>query len=162
MVTDDPLRIAAKYLRIARSADVSGRRTLAKAALAAKTTYLHGLDTHGVASHRLRGVGAHGAAVGVRYEVGVEADAAMIHATGPWQLVENDTSAIARIPKARGRRAKARKRLKMPDGRVVMTSHRGPTRGKHIWAETTPEAMTTAKKVFDVETLLALKRSAGL
>jgi hypothetical protein len=64
-------------------------------------------------SGRLRNVGRNGAKLGVRYDIkGTNNPTALIRATGPWQIIENRTSAhiivAKRLGRGQGRTSRAR------------------------------------------------------
>jgi hypothetical protein len=94
------------------------------------------------ASGRMRGVGASGAAVGVRSTtVGLRRPTALIRATGPVHLLERDTRTHTISP----RRAKA---LLTPDGPRASVRHPG-TRGQHPFEKGIAEGLLLAKAVVE-------------
>jgi hypothetical protein len=97
---------------------------------------------------RLRGVGKRGARLNVRYTLTTTADnpAALVFATGPWQLIERDTKPHD-IPKVRGKRA--RRRYAVIDGHPYARAHHPGTRGQHPWAKGVEIAKPVIGRVFD-------------
>lgn len=79
-------------------------------------------------------MGGRNAKVGVRYDIkGTRNPSALMRATGPLHLVENDTSPRV-IPKARRRRG-ARKMLRLPDGGIRRSVNHPGTKGQQPFAE---------------------------
>lgn len=120
----------AARMKAVEDATVKGTRTtVASAALKAKTIIMSGSPS------RLRGVGKKGAALGVRYTLsGSEATpSARLRATGPWQLIEEDTSPHEIRPKKR--KSKGRGAIAIPGIGVRAYAHHPGSRGKHPWAK---------------------------
>jgi hypothetical protein len=109
---------------------------------------------------RLRGVGKHGATLGVRYTVTKTADepAALVYATGPWALIEFDTRAH-QIPRQRvsARFEGVFGHAVIPGGaeggvhgkRGVRTRvHHPGTHGKKPWAHGVERSVPLIRQVF--------------
>ena len=128
--------------------------------LAAKATITASLRKS-VPSGRLRNVGKNGTTLSVASNVvGSEAPRGLVHANGPWQLIESDTKAHVIVAKGVGKSIKGRgsghakkqakfnalfggdqagvyggtKPLRTPYGPRYRVSHPG-TKGKHPWAD---------------------------
>jgi hypothetical protein len=128
--------------------------------LTAKATLVASL-TRAVPSRRLRNVGKNGAALSVASNVvGTENPRGLVHANGPWQLIESDTKAHVIVAKGVGKQLKgrgsghAKKQVKFnalfggdqtgvysgthplntPYGPRYRVNHPG-TQGKHPWAD---------------------------
>jgi hypothetical protein len=107
---------------------------------------------------RLSGVGKRGAKIGVRYNVGNFGGEAksLIHATGPFHLIERDTKAH-RIPKERGRRARKRYAVIPGVGVRAWAKHPG-TKGQHPWAKGLLAARPAVQRVLESKAAHALRR----
>ena len=86
-VSTSPAQLAAKIEALAVALNRGDDLLVVDAAKVAKGIIKAG------APGRLRGVGKHGATLNVRYTVSTSGDspAALVFATGPWQLIERDT-----------------------------------------------------------------------
>ena len=85
-------QLAAKMNRYATTIPRVNKRAVESSALLMKDTALAELDK--VAPRRKVNVGRSGSRLGVRYDVkGIGNPTALVRATGPWQIVENDTRA---------------------------------------------------------------------
>ena len=134
-------------------------------------------DTGG--DSRLSGVGKSGAKLGARFKLyGGENPTAYITATGPYHLLERNTSARFIIP--RGWRVSRRytnlvKKGKLPadgkviylggakalkfDGRFAMTAEHPGTRGKHTFERAWKRAAPEAPRIFQREVSAALRKA---
>lgn len=131
--------IAARMTAAQNAADKAAKQTVATAALKAKLAIQSGSPA------RLRGVGKSGAKLGVSYRLsGAGArTTATVRATGPWQLIEEDTRPHVIRSKRRGR-----KKGRGGQGAIVIpgvgprvAAHHPGTRGKHPWAKGVEKAM---------------------
>lgn len=105
---------------------------------------------------RLSGVGRRGARVGARYDVkGVTNPTALIRATGPFQLIEHDTSAHPIRPRRRRRGG----RLRLADGSFRAGVRHPGTRAKRPFARGVTRAQSEPGKALDRAVQDAIKRS---
>jgi hypothetical protein len=117
-------------------------RTVEVAAQVVKRSVQVQMVGAGVKANRLRGVGKKGARIGVRYDI--DQKKALVRATGPFHLIENDTKAH-RIPKQRGARARTRYAVIPGVGVRAYANHPG-TKGKHPWAKGVEAAMPIQRR----------------
>jgi len=111
---------------------------------------------------RLSGVGKRGAKLGVRYNVSNSTEPkSLVFATGPFQLIENNTKAH-RIPKERKQRKGARRRLAVIPGvgPRAWAMHPG-TKGQHPWAKGVKAAEPEVAALLEKRTTLAIRRIFG-
>lgn len=114
-----------------KALEKADRDIINDAALLAKNTILG--EIKGVVPD-LRMSGVRNAKVNVRYDIkGQSNPTALIKATGPLHLVENDTSAH-RIPKA-GRRRRKVKTLRLPSGEFRRSVTHPGTKGQQPFAK---------------------------
>jgi hypothetical protein len=117
----------------------------------------------------LSGVGKRGTKVGARFDmVGPRLDEALVRATGPMQIIENDTDQHQQIPSGIGRARRQSRRaakqqlyealfgssgfagtkpLAAPGGPFYRVNHPG-TRGKHTWARAIEKAKPKVPQVY--------------
>jgi hypothetical protein len=124
--------VAGRMRAVEESTAKGMRVTVTAAAMKAKVAISAG------APASLRGVGKSGAKLGVRYTLsGSETNpSAKLRATGPWQLIEENTSPHTIGPKRRGKGARSPRRCRRHSGigpRAVV--HHPGTKGKHPWAK---------------------------
>jgi hypothetical protein len=107
---------------------------------------------------RLSGVGKRGAKIGVRYNVGNYGGTpqSLIHATGPFHLIERDTKAH-RIPKERGLRARKRYAVIPGVGVRAYAKHPG-TQGQFPWAKGVRESLPIVRRMLESKAAHALRR----
>ena len=130
-------RSAAEFVgKINRAGDAfrkAERDALSEAAFAGKKI-IEGSIRSVVPDMRMS-MGGRNAKVGVRYDIkGTSKPTALMRATGPLHLVENDTSPRV-IPKERKRRRGARKTLLLPDGGLRRSVKHPGTKGQQPFAE---------------------------
>lgn len=149
--------LAGKLNRAGEAVGSAPRAGVTKACQAGKTVMLSAL-TSAVGGTRLRGVGARGARVGVRYRVyGPEsATTGVLGYTGPVHLVNNDTSAHEIYPRRRkalspSSHAWAAAKVEHPD-----------TAGAHFAEPAERVVLANAKRVIDGEARARLRAGFGL
>ena len=107
----------------------------------------------------MSGVGKRGAKLGASFDVrGGANPTGYVRATGPWQLIENDTKA-RRIPKISGKRARKRNVLKIPGVGFRASANHPGTKGKRPWAKAMPLAAKTVPAAWRREQSEALKKA---
>jgi hypothetical protein len=111
-------------------------------ALAVKKSVQTQMAAAGVNNGKLRGVGKKGAKVGVHYTLAGKT--ALVRATGPFHLIENNTKPH-REPKVRGARARKRVVVIPGVGPRAWANHPG-TKGKHPWAKGVVAAIPVAER----------------
>ena len=125
--------LSVKLAKVANDLDGLPRKQVETAALHVKRTILR------FAPSRLRNVGKKGSRLNVRYNTGVYEGAAkaLVFATGPWQIIENDTKAH-KIPRQTTRTGRQRRNLRpvvIPGVGVRAWADHPGTKGKHPWAK---------------------------
>jgi hypothetical protein len=123
--------VAGRMRAVEESTAKGMRVTVTAAAMKAKVAISAG------APASLRGVGKSGAKLGVRYTLsGSETNpSAKLRATGPWQLIEENTSPHTIGPKRRGRARGRRGAVVVPGTGPRAVVHHPGTQGKHSWAK---------------------------
>jgi len=106
------------------------------------------------ASGVLSGVGKRGAKVGAKTEP-LRIGSAIVKATGPYQLIERDTSAH-REPRAARRRGRA---LLIPGIGYRQSVHHPGTKGKHPFEKAVNQYGPQVPRVFQAEVRSAMGRS---
>lgn len=163
-VSHSPDQLAAKLKLLGREFGQLDKTTVRAAAQLAKEIEQAG------APRKLRGVGKHGALLGVRYTLSLSGDEpkALVFATGPWQLIEDDTKAH-QIPRQRRSRTfeGVFGHAVVPGGaeggvhgkRGVRTRvHHPGTHGKHPWAKALPKAEVAISRLFQTAGVAAIAR----
>ena len=145
--------LVAKMSATAAAAKVANKAFVKQGAVVITGSVFASMAARGLGSHRLRNVGRGGARLGVRStftETG-GSPGAIIKATGPWQIVEDNTHAHRIEPSGDDVLA-----LKIGDGFAAYADHPG-TKGKHAWttgveAARKPVASTYQKEMAKVIT----------
>lgn len=158
--SSSPAVLAGKLDRYAAGMDAAANTATGKAALAVKTAALAELSAVGVHGARLRNVGRKGRKLGVRYTIkGGPTPTAIVSATGPWPLVEENVPAHL-IP--RGTRRRDRK--KRPH--LFFNEHwwTGPVRhpgttGKHPWGKAWRKSRRYVRPIYDEQMVTYLRKS---
>ncbi len=138
-IKDVPARMA----KVAAAVTKGNRATVEAAALKTKTTIASG------APDRLRNVGKKGAKLGVRYTIRGEGSnvSALVKATGPWPLIEENIPAHLIGPKKKKRGARSgRGGGVVVNGGVFRLVHHPGTKGKHPWAKGVTKAEPVVAK----------------
>ena len=102
-------------------------------------------------------VGKRGARIGVRYDVRGNGEA-IVRATGPYQLIERDTSGHV---EPKGRRRGRSKVLHIPGIGFRRTVRHPGTKGKHPFERAVREYTPKAPKVFQREVAQAMRKTFG-
>lgn len=147
-----PLQVEEKFAALAGTMGKAVPIGVAAAAKVTKATIEASRAAAGAGSGRLRGVGKRGAAIGIRVVVTpspITAEA-LVKATGPWPLLENDTPPHV-IPKERAR-GKQRVAVVPSVGPRARVQHPG-TKGKKPWAHGVDAARPLSTKAFDAAVL---------
>ena len=155
----NPAEFVGKIERAAVALRKAERDTLNEAAFAGKQI-IEG-SIRGVVPDMRMSMGGRNAKVGVRYDIkGSINPTALMRATGPLHLVENNTSPRV-IPKARRGRRGARKTLVMPDSRFRRSVKHPGTKGQQPFERgrkaATPVMQTMIRKRY-VRTMVEVFR----
>ena len=126
-------------------------RIVQEGALLTKRTVLQQAAIQGIHGLRLRGVGKKGARLSVNYKLTDTQDmaTAFIHARGPWQLIENNTSPHEIDPKRK-------QALTVGTEFYGSVQHPG-TQGKHVWRNGVTRAQRGVKKLYTKQVGAAVK-----
>lgn len=149
--------LAGKLTRAGDAIDGAAKDGVSKAALLVKTSVLAQLQAAGVRNGRLRGVGAKGARIGVRYDVrGTKNPTALVRATGPFHLIERTTQPHEITPKGKKKQA-----LSIPGiGPRARANHPGSP-GRHPWRLGVQAAVPKVPPVMMAEQVRSLRRFFG-
>lgn len=142
-------QLAGKIAKAAASLSEAERAGVRAAALTA-TRIIRGEIRSVVSSGRLSGVGRRGARVGARFDVWKSAKdpSALVRATGPLHLVENDTAPHKITPRRRRGRRRA---LRLADGGFARSVNHPGTKGRSPFARGAANAAAPAAAAFRQE-----------
>lgn len=157
--SSSPDELAAKLFKAGAGIDKASRDGLAKSALLVKSSVVAELG--GVT--RLRGVGKKGSRIGVRYDL--RGDGATQHAevkaTGPFQLIERDTSPHEIGPKGKKRGRNGQSAVRLADGGFRRRVHHPGTTGKHPFARGVARAAPLVPETMMAEQIKSLRKFFG-
>lgn len=134
------------------------RRAVGAAALVVKNSALTELRSAVGPDLRMSGVGKRGAKVGARYDQAAGSASALVRATGPVHLIENDTKPHKISPK---RRRGSRGALSIPGVGVRASVNHPGTRGKKPWAKAVAKARPKVGGIVAAETNKAMRGAFG-
>ena len=153
-VSKTPRQLVGKLDRLADDYGDLPLTLVKEGSLIVKTSVLAHMTVASGGDLKLSGVGKKGARIGARYNVGGAGEDAksLVYATGPVQLIENDTKAGPRPHKRR--RGRGRKRFIGP----IQSGYHPGTKGKHPWAKGVAAAVPGVKRLLEARSELVLRR----